>query len=254
MSRTLHPISRRRRKRAWQVFVFFVALWLLCLYFRGYGRLVLWVGMSLIWAPMFIGAGIYLYCLVIPGEYKRGLQRAKAGLCAMCGYNLCSSGNRCPECGWPRIRPEAPLEEFPPDAWMPWHWKIHDARIRYLSWTLGLRDDQSSAWGPSEIRRQAAYELGNVCSLVVGGNSHFIPDDPWICIWMTADLPAAWRIKHHLTTTGVSLTGTTISDFLGVSVTEQQLEVFKDMNFGQVVDTLIQLMPPERLSVEKQTS
>ena len=50
-----------------------------------------------LWIPAFVFGTIFFLCRPLSSHRRR--KRKKLGLCVKCGYDLCGSEDRCPECG-----------------------------------------------------------------------------------------------------------------------------------------------------------
>jgi hypothetical protein len=63
--------------------------------------LLLYFGMFVLPAVGVLAVVGSVVCAVTGRGKERRIQRQLRGLCATCGYNLCASPVRCPECGTP---------------------------------------------------------------------------------------------------------------------------------------------------------
>jgi hypothetical protein len=53
--------------------------------------------------PVLVIEALLLWNVIARRRLQTQLNRLVAGYCPNCGYNLCATPQRCPECGWTRV-------------------------------------------------------------------------------------------------------------------------------------------------------
>lgn len=151
------------------------------------------------------------------------LERFDSGRCTRCGYDLRASRERCPECGRPRERPEAPLPRVTAKPWS----SARRAEVDEAEWLMALREPSTgAAWRTDEERRVAAIIERASCQVGGWPNGRFLPDDPF------ATMIEDWEGMVYL---DISIR---LERELNVELSEGDYPRFLTMTFGEVVAEL----------------